>query len=235
MNTKLLKVLVVFIVATTMSCGESKTTESTTKVTDQKVISSAPASEEMSKEKKKKTVLFFGDSLTAGFGLDEDESFPTLIQNRIDSLGLDYEVINAGLSGETTAGGKGRISWVLNQPIDIFVLELGANDMLRGLNLDETVKNLKNIVEVYKSKNPDGKVIIAGMEAPPNMGNEYTTRFRGIFQELAEEHEAGLIPFLLDGVAGVPSLNLEDGKHPTAEGQKLVRENVWKVLKPYLI
>jgi len=234
MNTKLLKVLLVLVIGTVMSCGEPKTPETSTKVTSSNVISDTQSSDDTARMKRK-TVLFFGDSLTAGFGLDEDESFPTLIQNRIDSLGLPYDVINAGLSGETTAGGKGRIAWVLNQSIDIFVLELGANDMLRGLSLDETVKNLKNILEVYKTENPDGKVIIAGMEAPPNMGIEYTTQFKGIFEELAKEYDAGLIPFLLDGVAGIPALNLEDGKHPTAEGQKLVRENVWKVLRPYLI
>ena len=234
MNSKLLKVLLVVLVSGVMSCDSPKTSATTSKVT-QEISSSEMKDPAVEVDKKRKTVLFFGDSLTAGFGLDEDESFSALIQNRIDSLGLAYEVINAGLSGETTAGGKGRIAWVLNQPIDIFVLELGANDMLRGLDLDETIKNLKNIVEVYRDKNPDGKVIIAGMQAPPNMGNTYTTRFKGIFEELAKEYEAGLIPFLLDGVAGIPSLNLEDGKHPTAEGQKVVRENVWKVLKPYLI
>lgn len=233
MNNKLLRILLIWSVITVLSCGESKTSDTTTAVADK--VAAVDAAPVASTTQKKKTVLFFGDSLTAGFGLDEDESFPTLIQDRIDSLGLAYEVINAGLSGETSAGGKGRISWVLNQPIDIFVLELGANDMLRGLNLDETVKNLKNILEVYKSKNPAGKVIIAGMEAPPNMGTAYTTRFRGIFEELAQQYEAGLIPFLLDGVAGIPTLNLEDGKHPTAEGQKIVRDNVWKVLRPYLI
>ena len=183
---------------------------------------------------KRKSILFFGDSLTAGFGLKEEESFPSLIQNRIDSLSLDYEVINAGLSGETTAGGLGRINWVLNRPIDIFVLELGANDMLRGLSLEETEKNLRDILNVVREKNPDVKLIVAGMEAPPNMGQDYMMRFKSIFSSIASEYEAGLIPFLLDGLQGKTGLDIGDGKHPNAQGQMIVRENVWQVLKDYL-
>lgn len=225
-----LSIFIVLLVSS--SCGDKKTQEAVSDITED-LVQTTPVLDNQEK-KNRKTVLFFGDSLTAGFGLDEDESFPALIQERIDSLGIDYEVINAGLSGETTAGGKGRISWVLNQPIDIFVLELGANDMLRGLNLDETIKNLKSILDTYLQENPDGKVIVAGMQAPPNMGQDYTSRFQGIFERLASEYEAGFIPFLLDGVAGIPDLNLEDGKHPNAEGQYIVRDNVWTVLAPYL-
>jgi len=216
------------------SCGDSKTDKTVTKTsvqvkpTESTTVQTPPANT-------KKKVLFFGDSLTAGFGLDEDDSFPSLVQNRMDSLGLAYQVINAGVSGETSADGKSRISWVLdNYAVDIFVLELGANDMLRGLNLDETIKNLRAIVDAYQEKNPEGEVIIAGMQAPPNMGASYTAQFSGIFKELATEYDAGLIPFLLDGVAGIPELNLEDGKHPSAEGQKIVLDNVWSVLKSYL-
>lgn len=182
----------------------------------------------------KKSILFFGDSLTAGFGLEEEESFPSLIQNRIDSLGLNYEVINAGLSGETSAGGKGRIEWVLKNSVDIFVLELGANDMLRGLSLTETEKNLREILKVVKAQNPETSIIVAGMEAPPNMGEEYMDNFRKIFQKLSEDYNAGLIPFLLSGLEGKPEMSIGDGKHPNAEGQKIVRENVWDVLKTYL-
>lgn len=182
----------------------------------------------------KKTILFFGDSLTAGYGLSEEQSFPTLIQKRIDSLNLDYRVINAGLSGETTSGGVERIDWVLQQDVDIFVLELGANDMLRGLDIDMTRKNLSSIVERVINKNPDTQVIIAGMQAPPNMGSDYQKSFSKIFKNLSESNNYGLIPFLLDGVAGIPELNLADGKHPNAEGQKIVIENVWAVLKSYL-
>lgn len=183
---------------------------------------------------KKKSILFFGDSLTAGYGLEEEESFPSLIQERIDSLGLDYTVINGGLSGETSAGGKGRIDWVLRSDIDVFVLELGANDVLRGLDLDETEKNLRSILDAVKAKHNDIPLIIAGMQAPPNMGAEYTSQFVGIFSKLAKEYKAGLIPFLLEGVAGNPELNLADAKHPNALGQYIVRENVWKVLAKVL-
>lgn len=186
-------------------------------------------------KKKKKVILFFGDSLTAGYGLaDEGQSFPSLIQNRIDSLGMEYRVVNAGLSGETTSGGLNRIDWILKQDIDIFVLELGANDMLRGLDVNETSKNLKAIMEKVKTKNPEVQFIVAGMVAPPNMGQEYGTAFAKIFKNLSKEYDAGLIPFLLENVGGIPDLNLPDGKHPNPEGQKIVRENVWSVLKDYL-
>lgn len=175
-------------------------------------------------------ILFFGNSLTAGMGLETSEAFPALIQNKIDSLGLDYKVVNAGLSGETTASGINRIDWVLKQNVDIFVLELGANDGLRGIPLSETRKNLQDIIDAVKSKNPNTKIILAGMQIPPNMGQDYTTEFRNIFPELAEKNDIALIPFLLDGVAGNPDLNQSDGIHPTAEGYEVVSENVWEVL-----
>jgi len=181
-----------------------------------------------------KHILFFGNSLTAGYGLDENESFPALIQQRLDSLGLKYIAVNAGLSGETTSGGKNRIDWVLKQKVDIFFLELGANDVLRGLDLKETEANLRAILDKVKSSNPDVKLILAGMQAPPNMGNDYTKRFAQIYPKLAKEYQTSLIPFLLENVATIPELNLEDGKHPNAKGQYLVRENVWKVLKEVL-
>lgn len=182
-------------------------------------------------ESDKKHILFFGNSLTAGYGLDEDQSFPSLIQQRLDSLQLPYIAVNAGLSGETTSGGKNRIDWVLKQKVDIFVLELGANDVLRGLDLKETESNLRVILDKVIASNPNVKIILAGMQAPPNMGNDYTRQFADIYPELAKEYKAALIPFLLEGVATIPSLNLEDGKHPNAAGQYLVRENVWQVLK----
>lgn len=183
---------------------------------------------------KKKNILFYGDSLTAGFGLEEGESYPDLIQEVIDSLGLAYTVINAGLSGETTAGGVGRIEWVLSQDVDVFVLELGANDVLRGLELSSTRANLQSIIQTVRNKYPEVKLIIAGMQAPPNMGKAYTREFASIFTDLAKENNAGLIPFLLEGVAAIPELNLPDGKHPNARGQYIVRDNVWRVLKGYL-
>ncbi|PRX55349.1 arylesterase [Flagellimonas meridianipacifica] len=185
----------------------------------------------VTEETSEKVILFFGDSLTAGYGLELEEAFPALIQNRLDSLGLEYTVINSGLSGETTSGGRNRLDWVLNQKVDVFVLELGANDGLRGIPLTETLKNLQAMIDVVKKKNVDTKIILAGMQIPPNMGPEYTTEFRKIFPELAEENQIALIPFLLDGVAGIPELNLEDGIHPTPEGHQIVRDNVWSVLK----
>jgi len=181
-----------------------------------------------------KVILFFGDSLTAGYGLEQEEAFPELIQHKIDSLELSYKVVNAGLSGETTSGGKNRIDWVLKQNVDIFVLELGANDGLRGIPLEETRKNLQEIIDFVKDKNPDIEIILAGMQIPPNMGQDYTSEFKSIFPELAKENEAHIIPFLLEGVAGNPNLNQQDGIHPTAEGYEIVAENVWKVLKPIL-
>lgn len=180
-----------------------------------------------------KTILFFGDSLTAGYGLEDvNDAFPAIIQTKVASLSLEYMVINSGLSGETTAGGKSRINWVLNQKIDIFVLELGANDGLRGVPLKETRENLQAIIDAVLAKNPKTKIILAGMQLPPNMGIDYITEFRTIFPELAKKNSLDLIPFLLKDVGGVPRLNQADGIHPTVEGQKIVANNVWAVLGP---
>lgn len=189
------------------------------------------ASEEVAVEDSK-VILFFGDSLTAGYGLEQGEAFPEIIQGKIDSLNLNYKVVNAGLSGETTSGGKNRIDWVLKQNVDVFVLELGANDGLRGIPLSETRNNLQEIIDFVKKKNPDIKIILAGMQIPPNMGQDYTTGFKNIFPELAEKNDLELIPFLLEDVAGNPDLNQQDGIHPTAEGQEILANNVWEVLAP---
>ncbi|MFQ5825410.1 MAG: arylesterase, partial [bacterium] len=172
-------------------------------------------------------ILFLGNSLTAGYGLDPAQSFPSLIQQKIDTLGWNFEVINAGLSGETSSGGLRRINWLLNRKIDVLVLELGGNDALRGILVDITKKNLQSIIEETKSKYPNVKIVIAGMMAPPNLGQDYTSQFRSIFPELAEKNDALLLPFLLEGVGGNPELNLPDGIHPTAQGHKIVAENVW--------
>lgn len=180
-------------------------------------------------------ILFFGNSLTAGMGVEPDQAFPALIEERIDSLGLPYTVVNAGLSGETTASGKNRLDWVLSQKVDIFVLELGANDGLRGIPLEETRRNLQAIIDRVREKNPETEIVLAGMQIPPNLGLEYTTEFREMFFELAETNKLHLIPFLLEGVAGEPGLNQEDGIHPTAEGHKILAENVWEVLKPLIV
>ena len=183
-----------------------------------------------------KYILFFGNSLTAGYGLEDHQSYPFLIQQRLDSLDLNYVAINAGLSGETTSGGLNRIDWILkNQQVDIFLLELGGNDILRGLELNSTEENLRGILEKVVSTYPDVQIVLAGMQAPPNMGNDYTTRFASIFPKLAEEFDAALIPFFLEDVASIPELNLPDGIHPNAEGQKIIVENVWSELAKVIL
>jgi len=221
----ILKFSYFFVFLILISCGEK------TKKPEDKVSEATDEVIETSSEAKGRVILFFGNSLTAGMGLDPQEAFPAVIQKKIDSLQLGYEVINAGLSGETTASGKNRLNWVLNQKVDIFVLELGANDGLRGIPLEETRQNLQAIVNIVREKNPQTKIVMAGMQIPPNMGKDYTTEFREIFPSLAQKNDALLIPFLLENVAGNPELNQEDGIHPTVEGQKIVADNVWEILK----
>jgi acyl-CoA thioesterase-1 len=213
-----------------ISCGEQ-----TTKVKSEGNTSTIETIEENTGVDDVKTILFFGNSLTAAYGLEKEEGFPHQIQLKLDSLNLDYNVINSGLSGETTSGGLNRLDWVLNQKVDVFVLELGANDGLRGIPLNKTMNNLQTIIDKVKEKNADTQIILAGMQIPPNMGADYTKQFRDIFPSLAKENDIALIPFLLEGVAGNPELNLEDGIHPTAEGQKIVANNVWDVLQNVLV
>ncbi len=203
----------------------------------EEVIEKAPAETEkkIKENTKTKTILIFGDSLTAGYGLEDvNDAFPALIQNKVDSLSLNYTIINSGVSGETTAGGKSRIDWVLNQPIDVFILELGANDGLRGIPLTETRQNLQAIIDAVLEKNADAKIILAGMQLPPNMGPEYITEFKTIFPDLAKKNELYLIPFLLKDVGGIAELNQDDGIHPTEEGHKILAKNVWEVLEKVL-
>lgn len=214
----------------TTACESSTEQKENVQQQSNKTTSSSATNE----QPKTKTILFFGNSLTAGYGLETSQAFPALVQERIDSLGLNYKVINSGLSGETSAGGKSRISWVLREKVDVFVLELGANDGLRGIELESTRQNLQAIIDTVKTKYPEAKIVIAGMQIPPNMGPEYTAKFRTIFQDLAEKNNTALIPFLLEGVGGIRELNLPDGIHPTPEGHKIVAENVWKTLEPVL-
>ena len=181
-----------------------------------------------------KNIVFFGNSITAGYGVEQSEAFPALIQAKIDSLKLPYKVINAGVSGETSAGGKSRIDWVLQQPVDVFVLELGANDGLRGIPLSETSKNLQGIIDEVKKKYSAAKIVLAGMEIPPNMGKKYTDEFRELYRQLAEKNQTLLISFLLKNVGGEPELNQQDGIHPNVQGHKIVAQNVWAVLKDIL-
>lgn len=183
-----------------------------------------------------KTLLFFGDSLTAGYGLDDPatESFPGLIQAKITEAGLPYRVVNAGLSGETTAGGLRRVDWILRQPVDIFVLGLGGNDGLRGVPVSASKANLEAIIERVRAKNPNARIVLSGMQMPRSLGPDYTRAFAAMYPEIADKTNATLIPFLLEGVGGVSSLNLPDGIHPNVEGHRRVAEVVWSVLRPLL-
>lgn len=225
---KILKFCYLILVFLMVSCGNktSETTNeaaSTVKETEQTEIAKSD----------NKTILCFGDSITAGYGLeDTNDAYPGVLQEKIDSLKLNYTVVNSGVSGETTAGGKSRIDWVLNQDIDIFLLELGANDGLRGVPLTETRSNLQAIIDSVKMKSPDTKIILAGMQLPPNMGQDYTSGFKNIFSDLAAKNNIKFIPFVLKDVGGIAELNQNDGIHPTVEGHKIVANTVWDVLKP---
>jgi len=180
------------------------------------------------------TVLFFGDSITAGNGIAKEKAFPALIQQKIDSLNVNATVINGGLSGETSAGGVRRVDWLLQKPVDILILELGGNDGLRGIDPAETKKNLATIIRKARDKYPRIKIILAGMQVPPNLGTTYTEKFKAIYPALAREFNVNLIPFILKDVAGVDSLNQEDGIHPTEEGHAIIADTVWEPLKALL-
>jgi acyl-CoA thioesterase-1 len=179
-------------------------------------------------------VLFLGDSITAGNGLDLSQAFPALIQQKIDAKGWRFKAVNAGQSGDTSAGALDRLNWLLKNPVEVLVLELGGNDGLRGLPVETTRKNLQLIIDRTKEKYPTAKIVIAGMKVPPNMGREYGDKFEAIYADLARKNKAPLIPFVLEGVGGVPALNLPDGIHPTAKGQEIVAATVWKTLEPVL-
>lgn len=179
-------------------------------------------------------VLFLGDSITAGYGLDPDQAFPALLQRRADSLGLAVDMVNAGLSGETSAGGLRRIGWLLRQPVDILVLELGGNDGLRGVAVPDIRRNLEGIIDSLRARAPEARVVLAGMMIPPNLGSEYTAAFRDVYPAVARSRDAVLIPFLLEDVGGVAERMLDDGIHPNAEGHAVMAETVWETLAPML-
>ena len=183
-----------------------------------------------------RTIVFFGDSLTAGYGLDDPdtESYPAIFQQKLEAAHLPWRVINAGLSGETTSAGLRRVDWILRQHVDIFVLALGANDGLRGIEPAVSAANLESIINRVRAKYPEAKIVIAGMQMPPTMGEEYGRAFSGIFPAVAEKTHATLIPFLLADVGGRSELNQPDGIHPTAKGATKVAETVWAVLHPLL-
>lgn len=227
-TAKSLKFCYILILSLLVSCANSnKNNQSTEEVNETKVIETEVSDT--------KTILCFGDSITAGYGLDDiNDAYPAVIQSKIDSLQLGYQVVNSGLSGETSAGGLSRINWILNQDIDIFLLELGANDGLRGIPLSETRSNLENIIKAVQAKDSDIIIVLAGMELPPNMGQDYISEFRTIFSDLAANYELPFIPFILNGVGGIKELNQADGIHPTIAGHKIVADNVWQVLKPLL-
>ncbi len=184
-----------------------------------------------------RTVVFFGDSLTAGYGLHDPDmqSYPAQIQRKIDAEHLSWRVVNAGVSGETSAGGLRRIDWVLRQRPDVFFLELGANDGLRGTAAEVTQANLQAIIDRVRSKYPEARIVLAGMRMPPNMGQDYAEAFRALYPALARRNQIALIPFLLEGVAEVADLNQADRIHPNPSGAAIVADVVWKTLRPILL
>ncbi len=227
---KFTQFVISFLAVIAVGCSESQNTQS-----DQETTRNTAQVEPVF-EAKKKIILFFGNSLTAGYGVDANESFPSLIQARIDSLALPYMVVNAGVSGETTATGLSRIDWVLDkQRVDIFILELGANDGLRGLPPEQTQANLEAMIEKVRMAYPNAKIILAGMMVPPSMGQDYSARYNPIYPAIAKDMDVALIPFLLEDVGGIDSLNQGDGIHPNPAGARIVAENVWEVLQGILL
>jgi len=179
-------------------------------------------------------VLFVGTSLTAGYGLDPDHAYPALIQKKLEEAGLPHRAVNAGVSGETSAGARRRMDWLLSQPVAVLVVETGANDGLRGQDPRATRENIQAIFDRARQQSPPPKLMLLGMLAPPNYGREYVRGFREIYPDLARRNRAVLVPFLLEGVAGVPDLNQPDGVHPTVAGQERLAETVWTYLRPML-
>jgi acyl-CoA thioesterase-1 len=177
-------------------------------------------------------IVALGDSLTAGLGLPPEAAYPALLQQRLDREGLKFEVVNAGVSGDTSAGGLSRLDWALEGDVRVLIVALGGNDALRGLPVDELRRNLSTIIERAKARKI--AVLLAGMEAPPNFGQAYTVAFHRVYADLAKQYNVAFLPFLLEGVAGIQSLNQRDGIHPTAEGARMLADNVWRTLKPML-
>ncbi|HEX2205231.1 MAG TPA: arylesterase [Longimicrobium sp.] len=183
----------------------------------------------------RKIVLFVGTSLTAAMGLDPEQGYPARLQEKIDSAGLPFEVVNAGVSGEISSEARQRVEkWLVKQPFDVLVVETGANDMLRGFSLPNLERNLQAIVDTARATHPEARIVLAGMLAPPNLGADYGERFQRVYAEVAERNDLPLVPFLLDGVGGLPEMNLGDGIHPNPAGHRRVAENVWPVLEPVL-
>jgi acyl-CoA thioesterase-1 len=182
----------------------------------------------------RRRLLILGTSLTAGLGLDPADAYPTLLQHSIDSAGLPFTVVNAGLSGETSAGALRRVGWLLRGPVDVFVLETGANDALRGLDVDSTRAHIRSIIDSVRRVHPAARIALVQMMAPPNLGPAYTTAFDRMYGAIAKQERVTLLPFLLDGVAGHPALNQADGMHPNVRGERIVGETMWRGLEPIL-
>ena len=211
-----------------LACGGSRPAEAP-------AIRETPAVQSVPSPAEKRVVLFLGTSLTAGYGLaDPDLAYPGLIEKRIGEAGLPYAAVNAGVSGETSAGALRRLDWLLKQKVDVLVVETGANDALRGQDPEATRANIDAILKRAEAQSPPPRLVILGMKAPPNMGSTYLRAFDPIYPELARKHGAVLVPFLLEGVAGIPALNQADGIHPTPEGQRRMAELVWRALEPLL-
>lgn len=180
-------------------------------------------------------IVFLGTSLTAGYGLpDVRLAYPALIQHRLDLAGLRYEVVNAGVSGATSADARRSIDWIMGRPVAVLVVETGANDGLRGLDVDSLRANMQAVIDRARHQVPPPRIVLVGMEAPPNYGPEYTRQFRAAYADLARTNNAALVPFLLAGVAGIDSLNQADGIHPTVAAERILADNVWRVLEPIL-
>jgi acyl-CoA thioesterase-1 len=233
------RVTLVFALAWIVACGSGGNVDSSTKSRETKNnmsvakgAGSAPASDSGVKSIRTPVVLFFGTSLTAGLGLDPEQAYPSLIEQKAQTDGVPIKVVNAGLSGETTAGAVRRIDWVLRTPVDLVVIEGGANDALRGLSPDQARANLESLIAAVRAKQPGAKIALIQMEAPPNFGVSYTRSFHAIYPEVAKKEDVTLLPFLLGGVAGIPRLNQPDGVHPNLTGERIVADNVWKALKP---
>jgi acyl-CoA thioesterase-1 len=211
------------------ACGQAETQRANA-AREPAAISPKPAPTEAVAARPR--IVFLGDSLTAGYGLARQEAVPALIQSRLDEQGYRYEVVNAGVSGDTSAGGLSRLDWSLEGNVAALVVELGGNDGLRGLPVSQMEQNLTEIIT--RAKQRGITVILAGMEAPPNYGPLYTAEFRQVFRDLAKKHDVAFVPFYLEGVAGDPSLNLSDGIHPNAAGSRIIEERLWRVLEPVL-
>ncbi len=214
--------LLLWLCLSVVSCGESADFSDA----DSASLDTSPG--------ERPVILCMGDSLTAGYRLDPSDAYPALIQTRIEERGWEFEVINAGVSGETTAAGLRRLSWLLKNPVAVMILELGANDGLRGVPVETVKANLQQIIDEARDRDPDMRIILAGMQAPPNMGLAYCAAFRDLFDELEDENDLERIPFFLEGVAAVRSLNLSDGIHPNEDGHRKVADTVWEVLEPVL-